>query len=233
MSALINVIALLAGLDLSFSDFKQWLLKTVVSVGLPAIFVILGLESTGIPLPGETILLFAGVLAEQGKFNLGEVIAVGVCATILGDNAGYWIGRKGGRPVVDRIGHHIFLPPRRMDRAEDFFRRRGGPAVMLARYFPGLRVVGAFAAGTSHMQWPTFLVWNCIGGVTWVTLITSIGYVLGPAYKTAERYFGIAGAIVVAVVVVVAVIIIAVKRHRAEDLLDESFVDPDDAPPTS
>ncbi|MBC7644040.1 MAG: DedA family protein [Thermoleophilia bacterium] len=227
--SILSVIALFGPLGSSAADLKQWLLHAVITVGLPAVFLVLGLESMGFPLPGETILVFAGVLAGQGKFNLLEVIAVGTTATILGDNAGYWVGRRGGRPLVDRIGHRIFLPPKRMDRAEHFFEQRGGPAVALARFFPGLRVAGAFAAGTSRMRWLTFLPWNCLGGIVWVTMVASIGFALGPAYKTAERYFGIVGASVVTVAAIVVTIVIIIRRHRTEDQLDETFVDPDDA----
>ena len=225
-----HLMALFGGVSGDLEHAKQWLLDFVGRVGLPAIFIVMGLESMGLPLPGETILLFAGVLAEQGRFDVLAVIAVGVTATIVGDNAGYWVGRRGGRPLIDKHGHRVHLSARRMDRAEHFFEHRGGPAVAAARFIPGLRVIGALAAGTSHMRWRTFLIWNCIGGVTWVTMVVLVGYVLGPAYKQAEKYFGIGGAIVIAIAVAVAAAVYFIRQHHEVEELDETWVDPDDAP---
>jgi membrane protein DedA with SNARE-associated domain len=122
------------------------------------------LESTGVPLPGETILLAAGVLVQRGHLDLGDTIAFGILGAVVGDQIGYWVGREGGRPFVLRWGRYLFITPERLARAEAFFARHGGKAVFLARFFSGLRVFGALVAGISRMRWGVFLIYNALGG---------------------------------------------------------------------
>src|SRR5215216_6098228 len=111
------------------------------------------LESTGVPLPGETILIASGVLVQRGHLDLGYVIVFGILGAVTGDQIGYWVGRKGGRPFVLRWGRYVFITPERLRRPEIFFDRHGGRAVFLARFVAGLRVFGALVAGISRMPW--------------------------------------------------------------------------------
>src|SRR5215212_588569 len=127
------------------------------------------LESTGVPLPGETILLAAGVLVQRGHLDLGDTIAFGILGAVVGDQIGYWVGREGGRPFVLRWGRYLFITPARLGRGEAFFERHGGKAVFLARFFSGLRVFGALVAGISRMRWGSFLIYNALGGAVWAT----------------------------------------------------------------
>src|SRR5215210_6549139 len=110
------------------------------------------LESTGVPLPGETILLASGLLVQRGYLDLGDAIVFGILGAVLGDQIGYWVGREGGRPFVLRWGPYILITPERLARAEGFFARHGGKAVFLARFIAGLRVFGALVAGVSRMR---------------------------------------------------------------------------------
>ena len=148
------------------------------------------LESTGVPLPGETILLAAGVLAQQGHLHLGYSIAFGILGAVLGDQIGYWVGREGGRPFVLRWGRYVWITPERLGRAEAFFTRHGGKAVFLARFFSGLRVFGALVAGISRMRWRTFILYNALGGVVWATAVVLVGYFLGSSLSLVERWIG-------------------------------------------
>ncbi|HKH35752.1 MAG TPA: DedA family protein, partial [Rubrobacter sp.] len=137
------------------------------------------LESTGVPLPGETILLAAGVLAQRGHLDLGDAIVFGILGAVIGDQIGYWVGREGGRPFVLRWGRYIFITPERLGRTEAFFERHGGKAVFLARFFSGFRVFGALVAGISRMRWATFITYNALGGAVWATAVVLLGYFLG------------------------------------------------------
>src|SRR5919199_2716572 len=110
------------------------------------------LESTGVPLPGETILIAAGVMVQRGHLELGYAIASGILGAVAGDQIGYWVGREGGRPFVLRWGHYVLITPERLGRAEAFFARHGGKAVFLARFIAGLRVFGALVDGISRMH---------------------------------------------------------------------------------
>ena len=122
------------------------------------------LESTGVPLPGETILLAAGVLVQRGHLDLGDTIAFGIAGAVVGDQIGYWVGREGGRPFVLKWGRYLFITQQRLGRAEAFFERHGGKAVFLARFFSGFRVFGTLVAGISRMRWATFITYNALGG---------------------------------------------------------------------
>jgi membrane protein DedA with SNARE-associated domain/membrane-associated phospholipid phosphatase len=162
------------------------------------------LESTGVPLPGETILIASGVLVQRGHLDLGDVIAFGILGAVLGDQLGYWVGRGGGRPFVLRWGRYLFITPARLARAEAFFERHGGKAVFLARFFSGLRVFGALVAGISRMRWGTFLIYNALGGAVWATAVVLVGYLLGSSIGLVKRWLGRA-TLVLAVVLAVAV----------------------------
>ena len=160
------------------------------------------LESTGVPLPGETILLAAGVLVQRGHLDLGDAIAFGILGAVVGDQIGYWVGREGGRPFVLRWGRYLFITPERLARAEAFFARHGGKAVFLARFFSGLRVFGALVAGISRMRWGTFLIYNALGGAVWATAVVLVGYFLGSSLALVERWLGRATLVLAALVAV-------------------------------
>src|ERR687893_1036185 len=160
------------------------------------------LESTGVPLPGETILLASGVLVHRGHLNLGDVIAFGILGAVLGDQIGYWLGRVGGRPFVLRWGRYVFIAPARLGRAEAFFERHGGKAVFLARFFSGLRVFGALVAGTSRMRWGKFTLYNVLGGTMWASAVVLVGYFLGGSLGLVERWLGRATLLLVGLVAV-------------------------------
>ena len=115
-------------------------------------------ESAGVPIPGETILIAAGVMVQLGHLDLWDAVAFGILGAVAGDQIGYWAGRKGGRPFVLRWGRYVLITPERLNRAEAFFARHGGKAVFLARFVAGLRVFGALVAGISRMPWRTFFL---------------------------------------------------------------------------
>jgi membrane protein DedA with SNARE-associated domain len=128
----------------------------VEQYGLLVVFVVVALESAGVPLPGETALVAAAIVASQGHFSLADVIVVGAVAAILGDNAGYWAGRLLGRGFLQRYDPVRRFTDRVLPPAERFFKRRGGKAIFLARWTSGLRVAGAWIAGFAHMEWWRF-----------------------------------------------------------------------------
>lgn len=116
-------------------------------LGLPALAALVGAESMGLPVPGETALIAAAVLAHQGHLAIGSVIAVVACAAIVGDNIGYLIGRRGGRWLLERPGPLLARRRRLLERGDRFFERHGPKAVFLARFVAGARVTAAWMAG--------------------------------------------------------------------------------------
>ena len=166
------------------------LLDLIGRYGYLAVFFGVMLESFGVPLPGETVLLLSGALAHQGVLDFGDAIVFGVLGAVVGDQLGYWAGRRGGRAVVLRWGRFVLVTPERLGRAEAFFDRHGGRAVFLARFVSGLRVFGALVAGTSRMPWGRFALYNALGGAVWATAAVSVGYFLWGSISLVEHWVG-------------------------------------------
>lgn len=166
------------------------LLDLIGRYGYLAVFFGVMLESFGVPLPGETVLLLSGALAHQGVLDFGDAIVFGVLGAVVGDQLGYWAGRRGGRAFVLRWGRFVLVTPERLGRAEAFFDRHGGRAVFLARFVSGLRVFGALVAGTSRMPWGRFALYNALGGAVWATAAVSVGYFLWGSISLVEHWVG-------------------------------------------
>ena len=168
----------------------EQILRLIEHYGYLVVFFGVMLESTGVPLPGETILLASGFLAQQGHLDVGDAILFGILGAVAGDQLGYWVGREGGRPFVLRWGRYVLVTPERLGHAEAFFDRHGGRAVFLARFVSGLRVFGALVAGTSRMPWGRFALYNALGGTVWATAAVSIGYLLWASISLVEHWAG-------------------------------------------
>src|ERR671921_745695 len=164
------------------------ILHLISQYGYLIVFFGVMAESTGVPLPGETILISAGILAQRGSLDVGDVIFFGILGAVIGDQIGYWAGREGGRPFILRWGRYVRITPERLGRAERFFARHGGKAVFLARFVAGLRVFGALVAGISRMRWRTFFFYNALGGSLWATAAVMVGYLLGGSLDLVARW---------------------------------------------
>jgi membrane protein DedA with SNARE-associated domain len=158
----------------------------------------------GVVVPGETVVILGGVYAsEVGKPPLwlpGVMIAAAVGA-VIGDNIGYWIGRRFGRGFLERHGHRIFISEERLEKADAFYRKHGGKTVFLARFVPVARSVGIILAGVSEMPWKRFFLYDIAGAVLWAIGNATLGYLAGASYPTWERY---ANQIVLGIILVVA-----------------------------
>ncbi len=129
-------------------------------------------------------------MVQQGYLDPGDAIIFGLLGAIVGDQIGYWVGRKGGRPFVLRWGRYVHITPERLERAQRFFRRHGGKTVFLARFVAGLRVFGALLAGISQMPWRIFFFYNALGGAIWATAAVLVGYLLGGSFDLVVRWVG-------------------------------------------
>src|ERR1051325_6025855 len=147
--------------------------------GYSAVAAVIGGESFGVPAPGQTIMVAAAIYAGAGRLNVVVVGLIAFLAAVMGDNIGYWIGARGGRPFVHRFGRDIFLTPERLDRAEKFFVRRGNRIVVVARFIDGLRQLNGVIAGITKMPWRTFLLYNAIGALLWVGWWCTVAHLLG------------------------------------------------------
>jgi len=185
------------------------------------------LESAGVPIPGETVLIVSGALVQQGHLDLGDVMVFGILGAVAGDQIGYWVGREGRRPFVLRWGRYVLITPERLGRAEEFFERHGGKAVFLVRFIAGLRVFGALVAGMSRMPWGRFALYNVLGGTAWATAAVSLGYFLWASIGLVEHWVGRIS-LLLAVALVLVVILRWSYRKAMRTKRDE---DPKEGPP--
>jgi membrane protein DedA with SNARE-associated domain len=160
--------------------------------GYGAIGLLITLEDFGIPVPGETVMIVGAVYAGAGQLNIVAVGLVAFIAAVVGDNIGFAIGHFGGRPLAVRVGRYVFLTPKRLDRATEFFERHGGKIIIVARFIEGLRQANGIIAGISGMHWARFLGFNAIGAARWVGVWTTLGYTagsnIGPIYTQITKY---------------------------------------------
>jgi membrane protein DedA with SNARE-associated domain len=186
------------------------------SYGLILLFAVVAAESAGVPLPGETALVAAAILAAQGHYSIVEVIVVAAVAAILGDNAGYWIGRTGGRALLRRWGPIRRYAERVLPPGERFFEKHGGKTVFIGRFVSVLRVTAAWLAGITHMTWWRFFLWNATGGIVWATLVSLLAYYFGKAAADAVQTYGLYALLAIVVVAVIAFVAVRQVKKRVE-----------------
>jgi len=193
------------------------LLGAIISVGgglgyaLPAI---IGLESMGIPSPGETALILAAVLASQGKLQIWLVIVIASASAIAGDNLGYLLGRKLGRRVLTAPGPLQARRTKVIDAGDRFFAKHGPKAVFIGRWIALVRFAVAWFAGIEHMRFRTFFVYNALGGITWATAYGLVGFYAGKAAADAITTYGVYAALGLAALVVAFVVWRVVRERR-------------------
>ena len=188
--------------------------------GLPLLFVVVMLESFGIPLPGETALIAFGVLAAEGHYSIEVVIVVAAAAAIVGDNLGYWlIGRLGGRALFERWGWLRSYAQRVLPRAERIMARHGGKTVFFGRFIAILRFTAAWVAGLGRMKWWRFLFWNAAGGIAWATSVGLVAFWAGKAAADAIQRYGLFAAAGVAALTLIAWLALHIGKQYFEKKL--------------
>jgi len=179
-----------------------------------ALALLVGAESMGVPLPGESALFAAAVLAHRGELNIAAVIAVAAAGAAVGDNVGYFLGRRLGPWLFTRPGPLLQHRARLLKRGEAFFQRHGSKAVFLARFFAGARVTAAWLAGANRMPWRTFLLWNALGGVSWAVVVGLLGFTLGAGAERLLKWVGVYGFLVTLALVALAAALLWLRRRR-------------------
>jgi membrane protein DedA with SNARE-associated domain len=180
-------------------------------LGYAVVFAFIAIETMGIPVPGETALIAAALLAHDGQLEIVPLVAIAAAAAIIGDNIGFAIGRTGGRRLVLGRGPLQGQRRRLVEYGEPFFERHGPKAVFLGRWISGLRIASAWLAGINGMRWPTFLFWNALGGIAWAASIGFAVYALGDA---AEHIIKVAGPVAAALTIAAIVAFLVWRRRR-------------------
>ena len=194
--------------------------ELISAYGYWAVALIVTLESMGIPLPGETMLVAISIYAAKtGQMQIAAVIGAAAAGAILGDNIGYWIGRKFGYPLVVRYGRFIRLTEPRIKLGQYLFLRYGGRIVFIGRFVAEIRTFGALLAGINGMDWRRFLAANTASGLTWALIYGLGGYLVG---DRVPRLLGPAGIILFAAVIVAAVAMFVFLRRNERRLQAEA-----------
>ncbi|MBZ5512831.1 MAG: DedA family protein [Acidobacteriia bacterium] len=209
----------------------HWIVETarhyLQAYGYWAVLVALLGENAGLPLPGETILILASFLAYQGHhLQLPWVILIGICACTMGDNIGYWIGRRGGRPLLEKWKHFFRISDETIKAGEEFLQRRGSVAIFLARFIAGMRIVAGPLAGVLRMEWKRFLPANAAGAAAWVTVIAGAGYFFGSQYEALAGVVKQTEVVIFLAVVLAALHLWRNQRKRSQQRRREQLAEP-------
>jgi membrane protein DedA with SNARE-associated domain len=172
------------------------------------------LESLGAPVPGESAVIFASAAAAAGKLDIRAVAAAAFAGAVLGDNIGYLIGRKLGRPVILRYGRHVGVGEAQLDRAERIARRHGPAMVVVARFVVLLRQLNGIVAGTTGMHWATFGIANAVGAALWVGVWTTLAYRFGHSARDLLPFLWHHATLVAAVAIPLLILGLVLLRLR-------------------
>jgi len=213
------------------------LLKLNPWVALSLVFLLPGLEASiflGFILPGETAVVVGGFLAYEGKIPLFAVFAAAIAGAILGDSAGYEVGKKWGDALLDKAPKR-FVKPAHIKQGKDLINRLGGRAVFIGRWTAVLRALVPSLCGTAKMRYRNFLLWNALGGITWATAFILIGYLAGTAWQRIEHYtnvvsYALFGA---ALVLIVGLVLFNRRRQKKRDAETEAEMAHDESEPRS
>ena len=187
----------------------------IVSAGYPAVFALVGAESLGIPLPGETALVLASIYAgTTHQLSPWLICAVAAGGAVVGDNIGFWIGVTGGYRLARRYGSKVRLDERKLKVARYLFDRHGAKLVFFGRFVSVLRTYAAFLAGTTRMRWPRFLVANAAGGILWAGIYTAAGFFAGGVLQRLSMTIDLVLGGIAATAIVLGVVLL--RRRLAE-----------------
>jgi membrane-associated protein len=188
------------------------------NVGYIAVFGLIAIETMGVPVPGETALIAGGLAANHGELSIELLIVCAAVAAILGDNVGFAIGRRFGRRIFEKPGIAYDQRLALLELGQPFFAKHGPKAVFLGRWVSGLRIASAWLAGMNHMRWPSFLLWNALGGIVWATAVGLGAFYAGHAFESVISKVGVYGAVAIGLLIVAFV---AWRHHRSAGMLKE------------
>ena len=196
----------------------------LATYGYLAVFVFVGVESIGIPVPGETMLVTAAIYAgTTGRLSIFWVIVASSAGAIVGDNIGYLIGRTGGYRLIKRYGRYIRLEEDRLRLGQYLFHKHGPKVVFFGRFISVLRIFAAFLAGVNHMHWRRFLIFNAAGGIAWSTLYGVAAYLLGQQLLRLSGPLDVVLAIVGIMVIIAVIVFLRRNEARLQREADEAM----------
>ncbi|MFH1909801.1 MAG: DedA family protein [bacterium] len=176
-------------MNVIISALSHFVINTISSMGYLGIVLLMGIESANIPLPSEVIMPFSGFLVSTGKFNLFWVAIAGGLGCLWGSLLSYWVGAKGGRPLIEKYGKYILISKHDLDIADKWFAKWGMGAVFVGRLLPVIRTFISFPAGIARVNLFWFSLWTFVGSVIWSYFLGWIGFKLGENWDSLKDYF--------------------------------------------
>ena len=156
-----------------------FIVATISALGYGGVVLLMAIESACIPLPSEVIMPFSGYLVYTGRFNLWLVALAGAVGCVVGSMVAYWVGRVGGRPLIEKYGKYVLISRHDLDLADRWFARYGEVIVFASRLLPVIRTFIAFPAGVARMNVPRFIIYTFLGSLPWCLALAYVGQVLG------------------------------------------------------
>ncbi|HLX98054.1 MAG TPA: DedA family protein [Roseiarcus sp.] len=198
----------------------------LATYGYFAVLVVVGMESLGVPIPGETALVAGAILAGEGKLNIYGVIAAAAAGATIGGLCGYWIGREFGFPIAYRYGRYVSLNERRLKLGQYLFLKHGGKIVFFGRFVALLRAFASFLAGVNRYNWEKFFLFNAAGAIVWASIFGAGGDLLGHAFERYARPVGVAALIAAVIGGVIAARFMRYHERALEDEAERAFPGP-------
>lgn len=204
--------------------FARNLDSVLAAYGYLAVFIFVGVESLGIPVPGETMLVTAAIYAgTTGRLSIFWVIVASSAGAIVGDNIGYAIGRTGGYRLLKRYGRYIRLDENRLRLGQYLFRKHGPKVVFFGRFVSVLRIFAAFLAGVNRMHWRVFLIFNAAGGIVWSTIYGVAAFLLGKQLLQLSGRVDLVLAIIGIAVIITVIVFLRRNEARLQREADQAM----------
>src|SRR5918912_555587 len=165
---------------------SAFIVATISALGYAGVVLLMAIESACVPLPSEIIMPFSGYLVYAGRFNLWAVGVAGAFGCVVGSLVAYWVGLKGGRPLIERYGKYVLISRRDLDLADRWFGRYGEAIVFFSRLLPVVRTFIAFPAGVARMNLTRFVIYTFLGSLPWCVALAYVGQILGEQWDKTE-----------------------------------------------
>jgi membrane protein DedA with SNARE-associated domain len=189
-----------------------YITQFISTIGYMGVFILMTLESAAVPVPSEVVMPFAGYLAYQGIFNLFLITIVGAVGCTAGSIISYYVGRKGGRPFIDKYGKYLFIKSSHMELAETWFKKYGDKAVLFSRLLPVVRTFISLPAGIGRYELKKLVMFSFIGSLPWCFALAYVGFSLGPLWKNIIGFFNKLDILIIAAIIMVVLYYWKMKR---------------------
>ncbi len=194
-------------------QLAEFFTLVIQAFGYPGVLILMALESMIAPVPSELVMPFAGFLAGQGQMNFWLVILASSMGSLIGSLISYYIGKKGGYPLVKKYGKYLLLDEVDLQKAEQWFQKRGEKTIFISRFIPVVRHLISIPAGVGRMNLKKFCLYTVLGATLWNSFLAYLGFVLGQRWELVHQYTEPLS-IAVVIILVVAVIVLAYRHIK-------------------